>query len=112
MTCQWHTGLLVVRECGLPASGGCGMCGRTLCLAHTIPGPNGMACPQCASTADGYPENEDTQAASDRNEYYQRYGEGAQFGEPGYFSPADSAALASQSPVLPFRQDGYDPMES
>lgn len=93
MTCQWQMGLLVMRECGAPAGAGCSLCGRQLCMTHTLMGQNGPACPQCASANQGYEANEDTELAGSREQYYQPYGGAAAFGRAGYFTPADSAAL-------------------
>ena len=112
MSCQWQRGLLVMQECGEPATGACGICGRMLCMAHTVPGANGMACPQCASQNEGYEETEDTEMAETRGEYYQRYGEGTQFGQPGFFTPSDSAALGSRGLPPVRREKAYDPKES
>lgn len=106
MTCQWQSGLLVMRECGQPAAGSCAMCGRSICMVHGVPGPNGTACPQCASSADGYEETEDTEIAGTRSQYAQQYGGGA-----GYFTPADSSALGRGGTPTPIQRP-YNPHES
>jgi hypothetical protein len=69
------------------AMGGCSGCGQTICGAHTVMGPNGPACPQCANSQPGYEQNEDTVAAATRGGYYQQYG------KPGYFSKQDESSL-------------------
>ncbi|MFN0106592.1 MAG: hypothetical protein ACKV2U_31420 [Bryobacteraceae bacterium] len=113
MICQWHMGLLVMRECGAPASSGCAMCGRQLCIAHTMMGRNGPACPQCASTNEGYEKTEDTEMASSREEYYRPYGGAAGYGQAGYFSDSDSAAMNRPGlPPLKPKRDEYDAMET
>jgi len=106
MICQWQSGLLVMRECGQPAMAGCSMCGRSICMAHSVPGPNGMACPQCASSAEGYEDTEDTEIAETRGQYAQQFGTGA-----GYFTPADSSSLGRGGAATP-TQRPYDPRES
>jgi hypothetical protein len=105
--------MLVMRECGLPAASGCALCGRTICMAHTVMGQTGPACPGCAATHQGYASNEDTEMAAARDDYYRPYGGVAGFGQPGFFSGADAAAI-NQPSVLPRRgaQDDYDAMET
>ena len=113
MICQWQMGMLTMRACGVPAPSGCSMCGRQLCMLHTSMGQNGPACPQCASTHEGYEKNEDTELASTREQYYQPYGGTAAYGEPGYFSSSDSAAMNRPS-LTPRREkeEDYDAMET
>ena len=69
------------------AMGGCSTCGQTICMAHTVMGPNGSACPQCANGQTGYEQNEDTESAGARGDYYQQYG------QTGYFSKKDESSL-------------------
>ncbi|MBL8238399.1 MAG: hypothetical protein JNM66_13325 [Bryobacterales bacterium] len=114
MTCQWQTGMLVMRECGAPATAGCALCGRALCMIHTSMGQNGPACPGCAATHDGYARNEETELAASREEYYRPYGGVAGYGQQGYFSGADAAAM-NRGPVAqrrPAQEDDYDAMET
>jgi hypothetical protein len=82
-------------------------------MLHTVMGQSGPACPQCASTNDGYEKNEETEMASSREEYYRPYGGTAGFGQPGYFSESDSAAM-NQPGISPRRpkKNEYDPMET
>ncbi len=87
MKCQWQTGLLSPEPCGIMAMGGCSGCGQTICGAHTVMGPNGPACPQCANSQPGYQQNEDTESAETRGGYYQQYG------QTGYFSKKDESSL-------------------
>lgn len=113
MSCQWQMGMLVMRPCGAPASSGCNMCGRVLCMSHTVMGQNGPACPQCASMHQGYEENEETDFASSRDEYYRPYGGVPGFGHASYFSGADAGAMNRPGPMpVRRRQDEYDPMET
>jgi len=113
MTCQWRMGMLVMRECGLPAASGCSLCGQTICMAHTVMGQNGPACPGCAATHQGYESNEDTELAASRDEYYRPYGGVAGYGQPGFFSGSDAARM-NQPATLPRRSasDDYDAMET
>ena len=113
MICQWQMGMLVMRPCGVPATSGCGMCGRQLCMMHTSMGQNGPACPQCASTNEGYEKTGDTEMAASREEYYRPYGGVAGYGQPGYFSSSDSAAM-NRPGVAPRRsnEDECDAMET
>lgn len=113
MTCDWQMGLLVMRPCGAPASAGCSLCGRQLCMSHTVMGQNGPACPQCASVQDGYETTEDTELATSREQYYRPFGGAGGFGRAGYFTAADSAAM-NRPGLLPRRpaRDEYDPMET
>ena len=92
MTCQCPAGLLVLRECGEPAFGACGFCGRALCVMHQTPGPDGIACPECASTRQDYEETSESEAAATRKEYYDEYGS-QQPQDPAMFSAADREAL-------------------
>ena len=112
MNCQWQMGMLVMRECEMPASAGCSLCGRQLCMAHTVMGQHGPACPGCASHTDGYGETEDTEIAGARDDYYSQYGGASQFGSRGYFSGADSASMAqrgiAQKPVQPRNYDAKE----
>ena len=87
MKCQWQTGMLSPEPCGMMAMGGCSTCGQTICMAHTVMGPNGSACPQCANGQTGYEQNEDTESAGARGDYYQQYG------QTGYFSKKDESSL-------------------
>jgi hypothetical protein len=113
MSCQWQMGMLVMRECGLPAAAGCALCGRQICPAHTMMGQNGPACPGCASHTAGYEENEDTEIAGARDQYYSQYGGAAQFGSQGYFSGGDSASMAQRGiPQKPLQQRQYDDKET
>jgi len=113
MICQWQMGMLAIRPCGVPATSGCAMCGRQLCMLHTVMGQNGTACPQCASMNDGYEKIEDTEMASSREEYYRPYDGASGPGQAGYFSPADSAAMNNPG-LTPRRkkEDEYDAMEA
>ena len=113
MICDWQMGMLSMRPCGAPATGACGMCGRQLCMMHMSMGQSGPACPQCASTHEGYEQNEDTEMASSREEYYRPYGGTAGFGQAGYFSSSDSAAMKRPA-VTPRRakENDYDAMET
>jgi len=80
---------------------------------HTSMGQNGPACPGCASMHEGYEKNEDTEFASTREDYYSPYGGAAGYGQAGYFSSADSAAM--NRPAMPLRrskEDDYDAMET
>ena len=114
MSCQWQMGLLAMRGCDLPATAACAMCGRALCMMHTSMGQNGPACPQCASTHTGYPPNEDSELASSREEYYRPYGGTAAYGQSGYFSDSDEAAMnrPGVAPRGPLKEDDYDAMET
>ena len=114
MSCQWQMGLLAMRACDAPATSACGMCGRALCMMHTSMGQNGPACPQCASTHSGYPPNEDSEIASSREEYYRPYGGAAAYGQSGYFSDSDEAAMnrPGVAPRRPPKEDDYDAMET
>ena len=77
-------------------------------------GQNGPACPQCASTHSGYPPNEDSEIASSREEYYRPYGGAAAYGQSGYFSDSDEAAMnrPGVAPRRPPKEDDYDAMET
>lgn len=113
MNCQWQMGMLVMRECGAPAAGACSLCGQTLCMAHTVMGQQGPACPGCASHTEGYGETDDTEIAGARNQYFSQYGGASQFGSRGYFSGADSAAMAQRGiPQKPARQERYNANET
>lgn len=114
MICQWQMGMLVMRECGAPATAGCALCGRSLCMMHTSMGQSGPACPSCAATNPGYAQNEDTEMAASRDEYYRPYGGAAAYGQAGYFSGTDAAAM-NRAPVAPRRsgaEDSYDAMDT
>ena len=114
MSCQWQMGLLAMRSCDAPATAACAVCGRALCMMHMSMGQMGPACPSCASRDASYPKNEDTELASSRDEYYQPYGGAAAFGQQGFFSGADSAAM-NQPPLIPQRrrtEEDYDAMET
>ncbi|MBI2689083.1 MAG: hypothetical protein HYX27_22495 [Acidobacteria bacterium] len=114
MSCEYQLGMLVMRECGAPASGACGMCGRQICPMHTMMGDAGPACPQCASQAAGYEDNDDTDIAETRGQYFTQYGGAAQFGQRGFFSSADSAAMSQRAfgANPPAKQQRYDPKET
>ena len=114
MNCQWQMGMLAMRECGAPATAGCALCGRSLCMMHTSMGQSGPACPGCAATHNGYPPNEDTELAASREEYYRPYGGAAGYGQAGYFSGTDATAM-NRAPVAPRTrgaEDDYDAMET
>ena len=56
---------------------------------------------------------DDTEMASSREEYYRPYGGAAAFGQPGYFSGDDSAAISRPGVAPPTpKQKKYDPMET
>lgn len=112
MNCQWRMGMLTMRECGAPAGSGCASCGMTLCGAHAVMGPNGPACPQCASSQEGYGQTEDTEFAASRQEFYQPYGGVGGFGRQGFFSRSDSASMNRPASAPAQRQAEYDAMES
>ena len=113
MSCGYQMGMLVLRECGSPATSACSLCGTPVCSAHTLMGSQGPACPQCASQSDGYEDTDDTEIAEARGQYFTQYGGASQFGSRGYFSGNDAAAMASrnvlQNPLQPQR---YDPKET
>ena len=92
MKCQWQTGLLSPEPCGTLAMGSCGTCGQAICMAHTSMGQGGIACPQCASSQDGYQQNEETELAGARSGYFQQYG------KPGYFTKNDESSLNNKKP--------------
>ena len=48
-SCHARVGLLVLRDCGKPAVGGCRQCGRTVCAKHQVEGEEGILCPDCAA---------------------------------------------------------------
>ncbi len=100
MTCQWQTGLLVPQPCEMPAMGGCSLCGRSLCMMHTVSGPNGPACPTCANSNQGYEQNEETELESSRSSYYTQYG-GA-----NYFTNRDRQSVEREE------VEGYDEFET
>jgi hypothetical protein len=120
MNCQYRMGLLTMRECGAPAAAGCAVCGTTICQAHMVMGQYGPACPQCAAANPGYQQNEDTELAAAREEYYRPYGG---FGKSGFFSRGDAAALGGAAiggaalggaafAAQPQQRPDYDPMET
>jgi hypothetical protein len=105
--------MLVMRECGAPAAGGCALCGRQLCVAHAVMGQSGPACPQCASHTAGYDVTEDIEISEARDEYYSQYGGASSFGHRGFFSGHDSAAMAQRGiPQKPAQQRRYDAKET
>lgn len=113
MSCQWQMGVLVMRECGQPAAAGCAICSRPICAAHTMMGQNGPACPGCAAHTAGYGENDDTEIAGARDQYYSQYGGATQFGSRGYFSSPDSASMAQRGlQQKPTQQRQYDDKET
>lgn len=100
MRCQWQTGLLVPQPCDGMAAGGCALCGRSLCMVHTVMGPSGPACPSCANSQQGYARNEETELEATRSSYYSQYG-GA-----GYFSGKDKQSVEREA------VEGYDEFET
>lgn len=114
MSCQWQVGMLVVRTCGLPASGVCSFCGSQLCGMHTVMGADGPACPRCAASHQGYESNDDTEFARERDENYRTYGGAAKYGEDGYFTEQESAAMGASTYVAPpvVKKKKYDPKDS
>ena len=120
MTCQARMGLLVLRDCGDPATGFCGQCGKAICAAHQT----GTSCPECAVAQGQDASDPNAQQAASRNAYYQQYGQAPQFGDRGFFGGgAGTAALlgagalglgasayAAQRPRKELTD--YDPMET
>jgi hypothetical protein len=100
MKCHCQTGFLSPEPCSQPAAGACGLCGQPICLMHSVAGANGSACPACAATNSGYATTEDTEIESSRNAYFRQYG------QAGYFSPQDRAAMD------PKRAERYDEWET
>lgn len=110
MNCQARMGLLVLRECGAPAMGFCGSCGKSVCATHQV----GSSCPDCGMLDQQNQEDPVAQDAATRNSYYQEYGE-PEFGHGNYFSEGDNSALgrgAIAGAGLPRRRPEYDPMET
>lgn len=114
MNCQWQVGMLVVRACGSPASGVCSFCGTELCAVHTVTGGDGPACPRCAGSHQGYESTEESEIARERDEYYRPYGGTSKFGEEGYFTGNEGAALsgAAFAPLQQRAKKKYDPKDS
>ena len=117
MICQAQMGLLVVRECGAPATAACCMCGRQVCATHTVMGQTGPACPDCAAANPAYAKNDDTDIAASRNEFYRPYGGAAAFGVAGlgaaaYFSASDSASMNQPFPRRLKKEVDYDHTET
>ena len=75
--CRAKTGMLVLQDCGRPASGACVSCGRPVCGKHKCETAKGTACPECAAM--------DASAAK--------------------FTGAGDAQAASQIPVQPGKPD-------
>lgn len=112
MSCQARMGLLVLRECGAPATGFCGSCGKSVCVAHQV----GASCPDCAAfNQEGDTETDPVaQDAAVRKSYYDEYGE-PEFGSGNYFNEGDNSALGRgmiAGAGLPRRRPEYDPMET
>jgi hypothetical protein len=69
-------------------------------MAHSVAGPNGTACPRCASANPGYEQNEETELESARSKYYTQYG-----GER-YFTDRDRESVERE------RWEPYDEFET
>jgi hypothetical protein len=109
MTCLATVGLLILRPCGEPATGFCGQCGKALCATHQL----GDSCPDCAATDPDPTASPEVAQAASRRSFFQQYGAPPQFGDRGYFSGADRAALLGAAAASPRRPpEDYDPLET
>ncbi len=74
--CKAKKGMLVLRECGEPATASCSMCGIPVCQKHVVPTEQGVACPECAAMKTKIPQGPQgvVGRARRRRSYYGHYG--------------------------------------
>ncbi|MCC7235624.1 MAG: hypothetical protein IT163_10000 [Bryobacterales bacterium] len=108
MSCMASAGLLVLRGCGQPAAGACPQCGRELCVMHLA----GGMCPDCMGLSGQFGESEAGRDAASRQNYYNTYGAGNEYGAANYFKQGDRAAVRPGAGLAPPGQDDYDPFDT
>lgn len=78
-----------------------------------MPGSDGPACPRCAGSHHGYETTEEAKLARERDRYYDPYGGAANYGEDGYFTGTEGAAMGASTYVdAPVVKKKYDPKDS
>lgn len=109
MSCMASAGLLVLRPCGQPAVGGCSQCGKSLCMIHM---GSGM-CPECMAMGGQWEDDEAGREAASRNDYYNTYGGGEEYGSAAYFSQGDRSSIGpGVSSFSGSTADDYDPFDT
>lgn len=108
MSCMASAGLLVLRGCGQPAVGGCSNCGKALCMMHMA----GGTCPECAAMGGQWEDNEAAREAASRNQYYDTYGGGSEFGSANYFAAGNRQAMTPGTSSFTSDSDDYDPFDT
>ena len=106
MSCMASSGLLVLRGCGEPAVGACSNCGKALCMMHLASG----TCPDCMATSGQWGDNEAAREAASRNDYYNTYGGGGEFGSANYFTSGQQRSM--RPGAANHTEDDYDPFET
>jgi len=109
MSCMANSGLLVLRGCGQPAVGACSSCGKALCMLHMAAG----TCPECAAMGGQWEDNDAAREAASRNDYYNTYGGGSEYGSASFFSAGDRrAAGTGPAGFTAGEGDDYDPFDT
>ncbi|MBN8730509.1 MAG: hypothetical protein J0L64_08220 [Acidobacteria bacterium] len=109
MSCMASAGLLVLRQCGQPAVGGCSQCGKSLCMMHMA----GGTCPECMAMGGQVDDSEAGREAASRNDYYNTYGGGEEYGSASYFSQGNRGAMGpGAAGFTSTGDDDYDPFDT
>ncbi len=106
MSCMASAGLLVLRGCGQPAVGACSNCGKALCMMHLA----GGTCTECMAASGEYGDSEAGREAASRDNYYNTYGGGEEYGSANYFTSGQQQSL--RPGAANYTEDDYDPFDT